>query len=1180
MRVAPGTEPRDRPAVDCDDVALVLAGGEARTLSPEEERSYSDHVADCEVCRSLATDVREEHLRWIARVPEDALDDPDLLILPTIDPIVFTGERELARGGMGRITKARDRRLGRDVAIKEVVDHDMRARFEREVAITAQLQHPAIVPVYEAGTWPDGSAFYTMRLVSGGTLADAITKTSTLEERLALLRHVLALTDALAYAHSRGIIHRDLKPGNVLVGEFGETVVIDWGLAKELRKAIDDAPEADRISARDLTMVGSVFGTPGFMAPEQAAGGIVDERADVYALGAILYNMLAGVAPYTDGSEPLSPSKLVDLVRERPPTPLVELARDAPEDLLAIVAKAMARDPEARFRTAKEMAEELRRFEAGQLVRSRDYRLRDLFARWVRRHRAAVLVGALALLTVAGVGTSAIANVTRSRAAERDARLAAEHETKIAEANVTSLLEEQGRAQLVSGDRDKALAYLAEAYRRGDNSTALHHMLAAATRDAELGDGIVEPKGGAIAAAAFDADGHLITVDDRDTAKIAIWDRGHVVASHPLGIDVFTVVLSSDVNRAAVITRHSEIAMFDVATGKQLWLVAAPSYELSKLIFDPTGKRLAILPGEVEKTHTTELRDVETGTLLPSPKGRTYAGAFADDGGRLALCGNDGKLVLWNVTAGKQEHLPGQPSDCGQGLAFLGTTKLVVQQGFQQAVLWDLANGKAVPLGHTGALERVATTTRGDLIATSDDVGTVYLWNAEGEQLGRAFDLQAQVQRLAFSPDGRRLAGAGYDQRAAIWDTAALELLAAVHSGHADNYVIALAWSPDGSRLATARINESSVGVFRAPLGHRIARAAVEAAAIADDVAVLADRKHVEVRRLSTGELAATFPLADNAARDAIAVTRDGKRALVTSWAEHHSLAIDLASGAIATLALPHDEDHIGFAHQSADARLVLEVTADQWRVIERSTGNVVRGEAQHEGLDGEISPQGDRIVLIGAGGARLVNLATGESILAEAYDREKKSAEPVPALPVYSRFDPAGRRVVVCSEGVAPVIDAATGKTIARLNHGAGTIEDAQFTDDGRWLATRSSDHIAALWNPETGEQLLRVEGASAVAITPDGERLATGSGDGAIRIWEAKNGGRLLEVMHGDGAGLVALHWSADGTRLLAYSNSPDSASIWDVHLDQRSPAQIADLALRASGWKVDGAVLVRAR
>ncbi len=202
--------------MDCDDVAFALASG-GRTLSGPDETALQQHVAGCEVCSQLRAEAANRDYRWIVRVPHDAFDDRDLLVLPTVDPIVFVGQRELARGGMGRITLVRDRRLGREVALKEILDGDLRARFEREVAITAQLQHPAIVPIYEAGEWPDGSAFYTMRLVVGGTLADAIAKASTLEQRLALIPHVVATTEALAYAHSRQIVHRDLKPGNVLV---------------------------------------------------------------------------------------------------------------------------------------------------------------------------------------------------------------------------------------------------------------------------------------------------------------------------------------------------------------------------------------------------------------------------------------------------------------------------------------------------------------------------------------------------------------------------------------------------------------------------------------------------------------------------------------------------------------------------------------------------------------------------------------------------------------------------------------------------------------------------------------------------------------------------------------------------------------------------------------------------
>src|SRR4051812_35987995 len=151
--------------------------------------------------------------------------------LPLVDPAVYRIEGEYARGGLGRVLLAHDTRLGRAVALKEILSPSPAsvARFVREARITARLQHPAIVPVYESGRWPSGEPFYAMRLVRGPSLAEVVARTHALAERLALVPNLVAVADAVAYAHGQRVIHRDLKPGNVLVGAFGETVVIDWG---------------------------------------------------------------------------------------------------------------------------------------------------------------------------------------------------------------------------------------------------------------------------------------------------------------------------------------------------------------------------------------------------------------------------------------------------------------------------------------------------------------------------------------------------------------------------------------------------------------------------------------------------------------------------------------------------------------------------------------------------------------------------------------------------------------------------------------------------------------------------------------------------------------------------------------------------------------------------------------
>jgi serine/threonine protein kinase len=305
-------------------------------------------------------DARESH----------APHDESIDTLPAPPDGRYVLDREIAHGGMGRIFIGRDLRLGREVAIKILRQPyaSAIARFEQEVRLAARLQHPGIVTVYDAGFWSTGEPFLVMKLVLGRSFERAIADAETLADRLALLPNLTAVADALAYAHDQGIVHRDLKPQNIVLGAFGETVVLDWGLAKALRAQAnpghDTIPSAVTITSANadgLTIDGAVIGTPAYMSPEQAAGESVDVRADVYALGAILYMMLAGQPPAPAGGGAVSV------------TPLVQLEPHLPADLLAIVDKAMAWQRGERYPSAFELAEDLKRFLAGQWVTARRY---------------------------------------------------------------------------------------------------------------------------------------------------------------------------------------------------------------------------------------------------------------------------------------------------------------------------------------------------------------------------------------------------------------------------------------------------------------------------------------------------------------------------------------------------------------------------------------------------------------------------------------------------------------------------------------------------------------------------------------------------------------------------------------------------------------------------------------
>ncbi len=286
---------------------------------------------------------------------------------------------EHARGGVGRILRAMDLVLDRQVANKQLLvpGRDADARFRREAQLTARLDHPSIIPVYDAGRWPGGGRpYYAMKMIEGRSLRELIDQAGSIDRRLPWIASVVAAARAIDHAHRRRILHRDLKPTNVLVDTDGATIVIDWGLAKDLAEP-DRAPAGGRGGrpidvgatppALELTVEGDVLGTPSFMAPEQALGEEADERTDVYALGALAYFVLTGRAPHAEDD----PATLLLRAAAGASPPVRERQRDAPEELAAIVDRAMARDPRERHAGAAELAADLERVLGRGQIRSR-----------------------------------------------------------------------------------------------------------------------------------------------------------------------------------------------------------------------------------------------------------------------------------------------------------------------------------------------------------------------------------------------------------------------------------------------------------------------------------------------------------------------------------------------------------------------------------------------------------------------------------------------------------------------------------------------------------------------------------------------------------------------------------------------------------------------------------------
>ena len=1125
--------------------------------------------------------------------------------------------REIARGGMGAVLDARDNKLARSVAMKVMLRHNAseeeRQRFQQEARVLGQLAHPNIVPVHDLGTDPHGRHFYTMKLVQGVTLHEILHKLKN-RDAVTLARHPLSslvtifqkTCDAVAFAHSRGIIHRDLKPQNIMVGEFGEVLVMDWGLAKLLPgsaavSAVQPAgavgptgtivlaaeqtvlsrdaaelptqlstpatPEpatsqtplvfsgtqdlaTTPVTGTQLTLEGAVMGTPNYMSPEQAGGrnADLDERSDIYSLGGVLYAMLT-LHPPVEGKEVdelLAKARRGEIAPPGAASGLPHLPDGmVPEALSAVAMKALQTARSERYQTVAQLAEDIVAYQAGFATSAEHAGALRLVRLFIQRHKTLAAAAALIVLLTMGFMAKVISS---ERKATSSAHLA---EQNAAAAKASEHVARTNEIKAVAAEKD-ALAEK-ELTRR-----------ALARAQTALADAALRDHDGAAARAALRAVpedlrdtswGYLLARSDPSLAILRSLNTGVIrgIAPHPTRPGIFAIAGADDVISLVDATTGTRLVEFRTAFGN----TRGASYFLS---FTPDGEELAVASpaaGKVAFQRTRDGRMVrEWATTVPfsmelSPGGRQILLTPDDRAGRSELQLHDATTgaIIWSHNA-KSSWIRSAFHPSGQSV--------VVAAGSTSVRLLDAHDGSEIRALPTSGpfVHALAVSHDGEFAAYGDEQGGLRCARVKDGQL--VLDFRAAscaIRQIHFTPDNRRLVTLTY---------------------------------PDNRSYSHVRVWDVRTGyMLQAVLGAEATPVQTSLHPLSGELVVIGEQTKswdlTQIEPMWTTSASVNMPWVGFWGGDdsLLHFTPTGSPRVVRFG----------ATGSEATLWRSVTTSQRPAANVGADGRFAVAgslVSPAEIFLLQHEGSSVKELARWKPALNPRLlrlSPAGDRVWT----GTHLLDAATGEQLRPLSVTTRKSLLDGywVTTNRIFGAwFDNVNTLLAVA--------DVESGQALCTVTN-SSRLYAFGVSPGGKLIAEAGQDKLVRLRDPETlavrREFRAHDGGITALAFHPREPILATASDDLTMRLWNFETGA-LLEEIRGPQVIPVSLAWSPAGKRFAttgidrlvrvweprslnqrATTASTNSPGDWEFLLTQ---LKSDDVTANGQGWVFDNGAL----